>query len=243
MLPKLVLADAERPRGHHPPGVGDGRIGERLSNDRNLDAPLLIQLRGIEHRLGEIALDNVRGKKWYTRCAWSLLVAKQLDNPLSAKREFPVAGGGFRSELLQYSDHIGARELQRRVGAVQRIPPVEQQSPVRASLRADGLNERGHPVHATDLAIGLRQCLIVFRRERVRATGLRGYAECLEEVRSRYVWRTATRTAHTQVDRRLAEIDRKQLRVAVSYVENSQLAFRSEAKQVFLPHALLRRYR
>ncbi len=237
---QLRLADAERPTRHHPARVGDRRVGEGLADHGNADAASLEHAEGREYRLLEVGVAHVAGKKREPRRARSIDAAEQLGDALSAQRELPMSGGGLDAQLLQHGDHVPALGLERRVGALQRIAAVEQQHPLGPALGPDRLDQRGQAVHAADAAVGLRQRLVVVRAQHVGVRRPLHDAEGVEQLGAGDVRQPASGLADAEVERRLAVVERLELRVAVGHVQDGELALGRELQQLVLADGLLR---
>ncbi len=97
---QAALADAERPVGHHPARVGDGRIGEGLTDHGDGDAAALEQARGVEHGLGEVGIAHVAGEERHAGGAGTIHAAEQLGDAAGAQRELPMAGGRLHAQRL-----------------------------------------------------------------------------------------------------------------------------------------------
>jgi hypothetical protein len=236
-----LLADAERPRRHHPARVGDRRVGERLPDHGDGDAALLEHAGGGEHRLLKIGVADVAGKERNARGAGLVQSAEQLLDTLSTQRELPVTRRRLHAERLQDGDHVGAAGLQRGVGALQRVAAIEQQHALWPALGPDGRHQRGHAIHAADAAIRARQRLVVAGGEHVGFERGRRDAEARQEVGADQMRQLAERLADAEIERRLAVVDGLELRVAVSHVQERELALGREPQQVFLADGALRR--
>ena len=195
----------------------------------------------MKHRLVEVGVAHIVGEEAQARGARPVAITKQLGHSLGAERELPMAGGGVDAQRLHHRDHVGALGMERRKGALQRIPAVEQQHAIGATLAADRIDHGGDAIHAADAAIGFGERLEVGRGEHVGIERRGGDAERRQEILAYQVRQLAPGLANAQIERGLAKIDRLQLRMTVGHVQQSQLPLGREAQQVFLAQRALGR--
>ena len=230
----LLLADAERPVGHHPARIGDRRVGEGLADHGDLDPAALEDAIGLEDRLVPFGVADIAAEEG---------IGKSLDQFLDALRaigELPMAGHGVRRQRVHDLDHVHAAGLQRGIAALPGVAAVEEQHPVLA-LGTDRLEHGGDAVDTAHPAIGARQGIEIDRRQRIGFRRARLQIVELEEILAGHMRRQALYLADAQIGRRLAEVDRHQLGVDVRQVHQRDVAERPERQEVVLAQALLGR--
>jgi hypothetical protein len=119
-------------------------------------------------------------------------------------------------------DHVLGVGPQRGAGTLPGVAAVEQQRARAAGLHA--LDQRGQVGEAADLAVGLRRLFEIQVGEGVGLDGVRLDAEVLEQLLADQVRHLAELLAETEIDVRLAEVDRQQLGVAVGDVQQADVA-------------------
>ena len=217
----------------HPARIGDRRVGQRLADDRDLDAAALEGLRGFEHLVLELALAHVLAQEGKAERIDELLHA------LLAESEFPMRRHGVRLQQRHAVDHVLALGRERSVRILPGVAAVEQQHAV-AALGTDRLDDGGDAVESADPPIGLgeRHEILVGEGMGKRAAGrdLVG----VEQGAAGQVRRQPLRAADAEIDRRLAEIDRLELGMNIGDVDQRHIAERFESEQVRLAEPLLR---
>ena len=188
----VFLADAEAPVRDHPARIGDGRVGERLADHRDLDATALIVGRALEHRVLELGVAHVLRQEWVAEAADELLDA------LGAVGELEMPGQRIGLQHGHQVDHVLAAGLQCRPRALPGIAAVQQQHALRP-LGANGCDQSGDPVESTDPAIGAGQRAEVLAGEHVGVEAPRGDAEALQEGLAGDVRRLAHGIADAQI--------------------------------------------
>ena len=220
----LLFLDAERPLGDEVARVRDRRVGKRLADDRHLHAVDGADDVRLEHRVAEIGGLHVLRDE--VDLAGEILLDDLLD-PVRAVGELPVAGHHVDAQQLAGVDHVLAFRPQRRRRPLPGVAAVEQQ---RARPRRPELPDQRREVReAAGLAVGARGFLEVEIGERVRLARSRRDAEMLQQRLADQVRRLALGGAEAEVDVRLAEVHRQQLRVAVGEVQQARVAERLDA--------------
>ena len=229
-----LVADTERVFGEHPAGVGDRHIGESLPDHRDFDAACLVELVGREKlcRFVPFGVKDVlpQGGK-----------GQPLDNlchAVRAEREFPVKSHRVGLERIHHVDHVLTLRVVAGVAAVPGVAAIQQQriGPVRADL----VDHTRHTVQTAHLAIALRQRRKIVIGQRIgRGAAVRDPVK-LAEIRAGQMRHLPAVLAHTDIDRRFAEIDRFQLRVNVGHVDQADTPEGVKFKQFVLRQRLLR---
>ena len=128
-----------------------------------------------------------------------------------------------------------------RVASLPGVTTVEQQHIVVAALGPCPLDDGGNAVEAAHLAVTCRQSGIVIGRQCIGFRRARLDLVELQEIRAGHVRRKAGNLADADVDGRLAEKDRLELRVNVGDVKQRDVAEFRRAQQIVFVHRLLRR--
>ena len=230
----VVLANAERPVRHHPARIGDRRIRERLAEHGDLHAAALEHLVRLEHRLLPVVVADIECEER------KVLRLDQLLHPVFAIGEFPVAGHRVGLQELHAVGHVLALGLQRAERTLPGVAAIEQQHAVAAALRPHRLDDRRGTVETADAAIGLRQRLEVLEGQRIGVRRFFRNAVALQERLAGDVRRLALGVADPEIERRLAEIERRQLAVDVGDVQQRHVADRLEFQKIGLRQPLLR---
>ncbi len=146
---------------------------------------------------------------------------------LGAVGHFPVRGHEVDAEQLGGVDHVLGVGPQRGRRTLPGVAAIEQQ---RAGTRGlEPLDQRRQVREAADLAVGARRLREVEVGEGVRLGRAGTDAEALEQRLADEVRRLAQGVADAEVDARLAEAHRLQLRVAIGEVQHADVA---EARHV-----------
>ncbi len=211
-MPKLQF-------GRLPARVGDRRVGEGLADDGHRHAVHLLHHEGLEDGIAEIGGLDVLGDD--VDLAGEILFLDFLDAGLAIGR-FPVQGHDIDPERLAGVDHVLRVAPQRRTGTLPRVAAVEQQRAGAIGLHA--LDQRRQVGETADLAIGFRCLLEIQEGEGMRVDGVRLETKMLEEVLADQMRHLAELVAETEIDARLAEIDRQQLGMAVGDVQQADVA-------------------
>ncbi len=207
-LQRFVL-DAERPLGDEVARIRDRRVRKRLADDRDRHAVDRAHHVGREHGIAEVGGLHVLREE--VDPAGEILVDDFL-HALRTERELPMAGHDVDAERFLRVDHVLAFRPQRRRRALPRVSAVEQQ---RAGTRGPQLpHQRREMRKAAELAVGPRCRHVIEVRERVRFARPRPDAEMLEQRLADEMRRAARRGADAEIDARLAEANRVELRVA-----------------------------
>jgi hypothetical protein len=138
--------------------------------------------------------------------------------------EFPMRGHELDAEQLLRADHVRAVRPEGRRRALPAVAAVEQQR-VRAR-GAQALHQRREVREAADLAIALRGALEVEVCERVGLGRSLGEVEMPEKSLAHEMRRLAGRRPGADVDRGLAEVDRRELRVRIRDMQQRDVAER-----------------
>jgi hypothetical protein len=208
---KRRFLDAEGPVRNEMARIGDRRVRECLADDRHRHAVDRAQRIGIEHRVFEIRGAHVLRQH---------LDRRGLDR-LLAVGEFPVRRHVVGAEEPLRAAHVLAAGPQRRGRALPAVAAVEQQ---RMRPRgAQALDQRRKMREAADLAVAPGQ-----RLELEVRTGVRQRAASLQAVLLQGM------LAHrvVDIDARLAEIHRQELRVRVRDVQQRDVAERRHVVQL-----------
>ena len=236
LLLHIFFADAELPFREHPARIGHRGARQSLSDHGNLRAALLEHLARLEHRLLPFIVADVLREERERG-----LVSDFLD-ALGAVGEFPMPDHGVEFQRRHDIDHVLRLGLQRGPASLPGVAAVEQQHLVLTALCAHRIDQRGNAVHAAHAAIVARQRDEVVGCERIGIRRSGGDAEILPELRVGEMRRQALIPADAEIDRRLAEIQRHQLRMIVGDIEDRHRAQRIEPRDVGLGQALLRRH-
>jgi hypothetical protein len=218
VLLQFLFLDPHRPIGNEVARVRDGRVRERLPDDRHRHAVDGAGGRRLEHRVAEVGGLHVLRQELDPA---ELLLDRLLD-ALLAVGELPVAGHEVDAEVLLGLDHVGALRPQRESGALPGVAAVEKQRA--GPLRAQALYQRREMREAADLAVRQRGPFEVEEGERVGFARARLDPERLEEMLADEVGGPTGRGADADVDARLAEVDRQELRVAVGEMQQRDVA-------------------
>ena len=120
------------------------------------------------------------------------------------------------------------------------VSPPSRNTVRSGALGADRFQHRRDPVETAEPAVAFRKRREILRGQRIglRAAG-RDLVE-IEKIAAGDVRHLAARLADADVDRRLAEQHRHELRVDVGEVHQRDIADRLEAQQIGLGQSLLR---
>ena len=206
-----LFAHAKGQVGEHPLGVGNRQIGEGLPDHSNLDAAAFEHLVRLVGRFFPFGVKDVRAKEG------KIKTFDNLGHPVDAQREFEMRGHGVGLQEVHDIDHILPAGFQTGVRPVPSIAAIQQKR-VRAR-GADRLDHGCHAVQAAHLAVALRQCAKIVKRQGMGLGRPRRQTEFRHEILARDMRNLALGLADTEVDFRLAEPDRFQLGVNVGNVD------------------------
>ena len=229
----VFVTDAERVFREHPARVCDGHVREGLTDHGHLHATALEEFVGLEQLGGFIPL----GVKDVLAEGREGQITHDLFNALRAQREFPVEGHRIRLQRVHHVDHVLPFSVMTGVRAVPRVTAIQQQRI--GAVGADCVYNGRHAVHAAHLTVGLRQ-----RGKIVICQGVSIGRAILDpvsfaEISARDVRHLTVCRANTKVNLGLAEIDRFQLGVDVSDVDQADIAKRVELQKIVLRQSLL----
>ena len=146
---------------------------------------------------------------------------------------------GVRPQQRHAVDHVLAAAHERRVAVLPGVAAIKKHDAV-AALGADRGDDCSDTVEAAHAAILPRECCEIVRRERVGERRPARDAVVIEERRASEVRNAPPPLPDPDIDRRLSEIDRHELRMEVSDVHERHVADGLEGKQVRLAQPLLR---
>ena len=150
-----------------------------------------------------------------------------------------MAGHRVGMQQLDAIDHVLPARAVRRKRALPGVAAVEQQHLV-AAFRAHRIDRGREPVEPADAAVAQRERGKVLRGQRIGGGRPGRDAEAREKIAAGDVRNRAARLAGAEIDRRLAEMHRKQLRMQVGEMQQRDVADRVETQQLVLREALLR---
>ena len=104
-------------------GIGDGRVGKRLTNDRHGHPINLSDGMARKHRIAKVHIFHVVRHK--VDVAVEVLI-NNFHDPIRAQRELPVAGHDIDAQELAGLNHVLALRPQRRRGALPEVSTIEQ---------------------------------------------------------------------------------------------------------------------
>ena len=190
-------------------------------------------MRGLEDRLLPFIVADVLRQERERRLVGDLLDA------LGAVGEFPMADHGVDLQRRHDVDHVLGFGLQRGPASLPGVAAIQQQHLVVAAFGAHRADQRRDAIHAAHAPVvaGERNEIVRGQREGVRRAG--SDIEVLPELGVGDMRRQSLGFADAEIDRRLAEMQRHQLRVDVGHVQDGDGAERIEAHDVGLRQALL----
>ena len=229
---QALLLDAEFPLGDEPARMGDRRVGKRLADDADRHAGELANGVGFEHRIAEIAgLDVLREE-------FDLAGKIALHDLLHAGRavgELPVPGHDVHAQQLLRLDHVLPSRPERNRRSLPGVAAVEEEA--RAASGAQPLHERRKVREAAQLSIRPCRPREVEMGEGVRFAASRPEVEMPQQCLADQMRRAVPRPADAEIDARLAEMDRKKLRMTIGEMQQRDVA---EARQVVERRSLRR---
>ena len=215
-----LVTDTEGPIRHHPARVSDRGVGEGLADDGHLHAVDLLHHIGLEHLIAEVIGYHILGNELHTGP-----LEVTVDNFLHASRaisHLPVRRHHIHAQGDTGIDHVLRVRPQRGSRTLPGITPVHQQGA--GAGRTHLVHQRLQVRKTAHLAVGTRRRLEIDIRERMRVHAARLDVIGLKQVLADEVRHLADRATDAQVDIRLAEIDRLQLRVAVGHMHQRHIA-------------------
>src|SRR5688572_17152374 len=200
------------------PRVGDRRVRESLADDRNRHAVHLAHHVRLEHGIAETGSAHVLGHE---------LDATQLFrdcflHPGGAVGELPMTGHDIDAEEPGSFDHVPPLRPQGGGRALPAVATVEQQGS--RALSAQVLYQCREVRKTTDPTETPRRMLEIDVGVSMGAPRLRRDAKVLEQRGADEMWRPALAGVYAEIDVRLAEMDRQQLRVAVGEMKQGDVA-------------------
>ena len=135
--------------------------------------------------------------------------------------------------------HVRPERAVRAERALPGVAAVEQQHLV-AALGAHRFDGGRETIEPADAAVALRERGEILRGQRIGGRRAGRDVEMRQEVLAGDVRERAARLADAEVERRLAEIHRHELRVQVGEMQDRDVAERVEAEELVLRDALLR---
>ena len=224
---QIVLLNAEGPVGNEVARVGDGRVREGLTDDRDRHAVDLPHHVGGKHRIAEVQRAHVvRDER---KPAGEVLLDHLLDTR-GAIGELPVRSHHIDAQRETGVDHVLPAGPQRRGRALPGVAAIQQERT--RTLGTKLLHQRGEMREAADLAVDPRCLHVVQASEGMRLRCARRDAEVRQQRLAHQVRRTARGGPHADVHARLAEVQRQQLGVTVGEVQKADVA---EARQIVQP--------
>jgi hypothetical protein len=148
-----------------------------------------------------------------------------------------MRGHRLDAERVHQPDHVAAVGPQCGERALPGVAAVQKQRI--GTVSADRLYDRGDPVKAADLAVGLRQGREIVIGQRIVERRAVLYPVHPAEVRAGHMRRLAGDRANADVPLGLAEPDRLQLRVDVGEMDERDIARGVESQKVVLRQRLL----
>src|SRR4029077_325981 len=230
----IILADTERPFRHQPARIGDRRIGKGLPEYRDPQPAFLEQLHRLERRTNPFGIANVVSQK---RIVERL---DQLFHPRFAIGEFPMAGHGVRLEQRHAIDHVLAFAAVRAERSLPGIATIEEKDLLVAAFAAHVFDHRSQPIEPADAAIGFRQSCKIQVRQGIGRCGFLRDAEASEKIHARKMRRLPPRFADSEIDRRLTKVDREELAMDVSDMQQHDIAERIKPEKLRFTQVLLR---
>ena len=131
------------------------------------------------------------------------------------------------TQQLRRIDHVLPLRPQRRRGALPRIAAVQQQRA--GPRRLEPLDQAGEVREAARGAVRPRRALEIDIRERIRGARAAPDAEMPEQRFADEMRRVSARRPYAEIDVRLAEIRRQELRVAVGEMKEADVAERRDS--------------
>ena len=229
-----LITDPERVFGEHPAGVGDGHIGEGLTDHGDLDAAAFKELVGLEvfgwfipFGVKDVLAKGREGQ-----------IAHDVAHAIRPKREFPVKRHRIGPEHVHDVDHVLPLGLVTGVGPVPGIAAIQQQS-----IGAGGANlvhDSRHTVHAAHLAIASREGGKIVISQGVMRRAAVVYSIGTAEIRACDMGHGALVDAHAKVDFGFPEIDWFQLCVNIGDMDQRHISKGLKLQQLVLRQRLLR---
>ena len=128
--------------------------------------------------------------------------------------------------------HVGAVHRIGEARTLQEIAAVEQQRFAGAGLGTQPIDQRLQMGEAAEPAIAMRGFGEVEVSEGVRQPALGRHAEMLEERLAHQMRRLAGHGADAEIDARLAEIDRFELRMRIGHVQHAGMAEAADVVEI-----------
>ncbi len=224
---QALFLDAVRPVRHEVARVGDGAVGESLTDDRHRHAIHFLDDVRLEHRVAEVG--GLHVLRDHIHLALQDAVFGVLD-ALRAVGAFPVHGHHVHTQLKAGVDHVLAVAPHRLASALPGIAAVQQQC---AGTRGAHLFDQCRQVReAAHLAVGVGRVNIVETGESMRLNRVWLDTEMLEQRVADQMRRQAAHRTDAEIDLRLAEIHRVQLRMGIGDMQQADVAVLRQVVQM-----------
>ena len=229
----ILIADTEGILGEHPAGIGDGHIGEGLTNHGNFHPTGFKELIGREHvgRLIPFAVKNILAQSRERQPFDNLI------DPLAAQGELPMEGHRIRPQGIHNIDHILPGGFVAGVRAMPSIPPIQQQSI--GTLGADVIDDSGDTIQSTNAPIALGQRGKIIIRQRIGRGAAVINAIELAKICPGDMRHLSAIATDTNIDLRFAEEDGFHLSVNICHMDQRDIAEGIKFEQLTLGQGLL----